>query len=202
MKKKNDNKKKIDGIDYLRGTLQSTFDEHDRLLYHKQKLTTYYDKTKSQLGIVRGQIRLLEDEIKLIEGQKANLKNTLNSYEKERLRGADHCLELLDQESEPIEWYLRNEEFENGYPFGLNIYIEDNSKRIDSYSKYLENLKNRREFLERRLENLKELLSQIESALFHNKVKGMISTLRLPSILSDNLNNRQVPLVRPKTKKK
>lgn len=189
--------KNLEGTDILKEKLKGNFDKHDKLLYQRDRFEFYLCEATAELKEVKKNIHLVNKKISLIDEQINSLLAMRNAFRKETIKDSDAFILYEDVETKDFSNTFGQSNFDWVYSDGMELFINDNKKRIENYKKILYRLKDRRKFLEKRISKLQELIGEIDTAISFNKFKVGIKALVFST---GYLNNREVPSIRPKAK--
>lgn len=189
--------KNLEGTDILKEKLKGNFDKHDKLLYHRDRFEFYLCEATAELTEVRKNIHLVNEKFSLIDEQINSLLAVRKAFRKESIKDRDAFILYEDVETKDFSNTFGQSNFDWIYSDGMELFINDNKKRIENYKKILYSLKDRRKFLEKRISKLQELIGEIDTAISFNKFKVGIKALVFST---GYLNNREVPSIRPKAK--
>ena len=117
--------------------LKGNFDKHDKLLYHRDRFEFYLCEATAELTEVRKNIHLVNEKISLIDEQINSLLAVRKAFRKESIKDRDAFILYEDVETKDFSNTFGQSNFDWIYSDGMELFINDNKKRIENYKKIL-----------------------------------------------------------------
>lgn len=196
--------KKNEGIDCLLEEIKKVLEEkgakNDMLLHKRGRFDFYLSEATAELNEDNKNILVTNDQISLIERQLNSLLEVRRAFSKEPVKDSDAVTLIQNEETRNFSSSFEQSNFDWIYSEGMELFINENKERLESYKNTLCTLKNRRDFLEKRKRKCYDLISDIDNAIFWNKVALFLEMFKASIRVIGNFNKQEAPGNRPKVK--